>query len=454
MTDTIEAPVAAVTQERKIVTAVPGPRSQELHARRLAVVPPGVGAALPIYVAKAAGAILVDVDGNQFIDLGAGIGVTTVGHAEEHVVAAAAAQLQDVIHTLFTVTPYEEYVRVAELLAEKTPGDFAKRTVLVNSGAEAVENGVKIARKHTGRSGVAVLDHAYHGRTNLTMAMNYKAMPYGAGFGPLGGSVHRAPNSYPYHDGLSGAEAAARTIGYLEKTVGAADLACLVVEPIQGEGGFVVPAEGYLPALQEWCTENGIVFIADEIQSGMARTGRWFASEHFGLVPDMVLSAKGIAGGLPLAGVTGRAEIMDSAQPGGLGGTFGGNPVAAAAAIAVFEQIDAGNLLAEADRIERVLKSRLGALQERHEIIGDIRGIGAMVAIELVKPGTSETTREPNPDAVNALVAHAAAHGVLILNAGTYGNVLRFLPSLAATDALLNDALDVLEEGFAALDRA
>ncbi|WP_291045748.1 4-aminobutyrate--2-oxoglutarate transaminase [Herbiconiux sp.] len=451
MTDTIDAPVYTVPQERKVVTAIPGPRSKELHERRLAVVPPGVTAALPVYVAKASGAVLVDVDGNQFIDLGAGIGVTTVGHANAAVVEAATAQLQDLTHTLFTVTPYEEYVRVAELLAQHTPGDFAKRTVLVNSGAEAVENGVKIARKFTGRNGVAVLDHAYHGRTNLTMAMNFKAAPYATGFGPLAGDVYRAPNSYPYHDGLSGAEAAARTINYLEKTVGASDLACLVVEPIQGEGGFVVPAEGYLPALQAWCTEKGIVFIADEIQSGMARTGEYFASTHFGLVPDMVLSAKGIAGGLPLAGVTGRAEIMDSAQPGGLGGTFGGNPVAAAAAVAVFEQIESASLLAEADRIGATLIAGLTALQEKYDVIGDVRGRGAMIAIELVEPGTASTTKTPHAEAVNAIVAHCAQNGVLALNAGTYGNVLRFLPSLAISDELLLDALSVIDEALAQL---
>lgn len=453
MTDTIATPVYTIAQERKVVTAIPGPRSRELQERRLAVVPPGVASALPVYIAKANGAIVVDVDGNQFIDFGAGIGVTTIGHTEASVIAAAAAQLQDVVHTLFTITPYEEYVRVAELLAEKTPGDFAKRTVLVNSGAEAVENGVKIARKATGRNGVAVLDHAYHGRTNLTMAMNFKAAPYATGFGPLAGDVYRAPNSYPYHDGLSGADAAARTILYLEKTVGAADLACLVVEPIQGEGGFVVPAEGYLPALQEWCTANGVVFIADEIQSGMARTGAWFASEHFGLVPDMVLSAKGIAGGLPLAGVTGRASIMDTAQPGGLGGTFGGNPVAAAAAIAVFEQIETGGLLAEADRIGATLRDGLEALQATYDVIGEVRGIGAMMAIELVEPGTGSTTKTPNAEAVNAIVAHAAQQGVLLLTAGTYGNVLRFLPSLAVSDELIGEALSVIDDALAALTR-
>src|SRR3954468_22563838 len=360
MSDTLLENLSASSSEpvsprREVVTAIPGPKSQALHERRVKVVPPRVHSPPPVYIERANGAILRDVDGNQFIDLGAGIGVTTIGHTRQEVVDAAQAQLDSFLHTLFTITPYESYIRVAELLAEHTPGDHEKRTVLVNSGAEAVENGVKIARKYTGRSGVAVLEHAYHGRTNLTMAMNFKAMPYSLRYGPLAGDVYRAPNSYPLHDGLSGPDAAARTISYLEKTVGASDLACLVVVPIQGEGGFIVPAEGFLPALQEWCTANGIVFIADEIQSGMARTGQYFASEHFGLVPDLVLSAKGIAGGLPLAGVTGRAEIMDASQPGGLGGTFGGNPVACAAAIAVFERIEQDGLLGAAQRIEGVL---------------------------------------------------------------------------------------------------
>ncbi|MGO4784004.1 4-aminobutyrate--2-oxoglutarate transaminase [Cryobacterium sp. W22_MBD10_FK3] len=460
MTDTLtdsaaasapSSPVYTVTQERKIVTAIPGPRSTEMHQRRLAAVSSGVSSALPVYIKKASGAIIVDLDDNQFIDLGAGIGVTTVGHSESSVVTAATGQLNDFVHTLFTITPYEEYVRVAELLAAHTPGSFAKKTVLINSGAEAVENGVKIARKYTGRRAVAVLDHAYHGRTVLTMAMNYKAAPYATGYGPLASDVYHAPNSYPYHDGLSGAEAAARTIAYLEKVIGASDLACLVVEPIQGEGGFMVPAEGYLPLLQEWCTANGVVMIADEIQSGMARTGAYFASEHFGWEPDLVLVAKGIAGGMPLAAVTGRAEILDASQPGGLGGTFGGNPVACAAAIAVFEAIERNNLLAEGQRIEKTLRAGLSTLADKYDIIGEIRGRGAMIAIELVQPGTQTTSKAPNAAAVTAIAAYAAQHGVLLLTAGTYGNVLRFLPSLAVTDALLADALSVIDDAMAAL---
>ncbi|MFT2817876.1 4-aminobutyrate--2-oxoglutarate transaminase [Leifsonia sp. A12D58] len=464
MTDTLATPAAqasastaassaaaTVTQERRIVTAIPGPKSVELQKRRLETVSDGVSSMLPVYIEQAHGAILRDVDGNQFIDLGAGIGVTTIGHTESSVVDAATSQVGQFIHTLFTITPYEEYIRVAELLAEHTPGDFKKKSVLINSGAEAVENGVKIARKYTGRRAVAVLDHAYHGRTNLTMAMNYKAAPYATGYGPLAGDVYHAPSSYPYHDGLNGADAAARTIAYLEKVVGASDLACLVVEPIQGEGGFMVPADGYLPALQEWCTANGVVMIADEIQSGMARTGAYYASEHFGWVPDLVLTAKGIAGGLPLAAVTGRAEIMDSSQPGGLGGTFGGNPVACAAAIAVFEAIENNDLLAEGQRIEKTLKAGLTELQNSTDIIGEIRGHGAMVAIELVQPGTGNTTKEPNAAAVASISAYAAQHGVLLLTAGTYGNVLRFLPSLALTDDLIADALSVIDDAIRAL---
>ncbi len=433
------------------MTAIPGPKSQAIHERRSKVVAAGASSGFPIYVDHAHGAILVDVDGNHFIDLGSGIGVTTIGHTDDGVVAAASRQVGELTHGLFTITPYEGYVRVAELLAAHTPGDFAKKTVLVNAGAEAVENGVKIARKYTGRKAVAVLDHAFHGRTNLTMAMNYKAMPYGLGFGPFASDIHHAPNSYPYHDGLSGAQAAARTISFLEKTVGAEDLACLVAEPIQGEGGFMVPAEGYLTALQKWCTEKGIVFIADEIQSGMARTGKYFASEHFGLVPDLVLSAKGIAGGLPLAAVTGRAEIMDAAHPGGLGGTFGGNPVSTEAAIAVFEAIEKGNLLAEAKRIEGTLKAELLRLQAKFPIIGDIRGLGAMIAMEFVMPGTENSTKEPNAAAVSAISKHAFDNGVILLTAGTYGNVIRFLPSLAVSDALILDAVSVIEDALAKL---
>jgi 4-aminobutyrate aminotransferase / (S)-3-amino-2-methylpropionate transaminase / 5-aminovalerate transaminase len=446
MTDTLSAPVSStvgehhVAQERRIVTAIPGPRSQELHARRLRVVSGGVSTTLPVYIDRAHDAILVDVDGNHFIDLGGGIGVMGVGHTNDAVVDAVREQVGKVTHTLFGVTPYESYVRVAELLVEHSPGDHAKKVVLVNSGAEALENAVKIARKHTGRNGVAVLEHGYHGRTNLTMAMNFKAMPYNLGFGPFASDVHHAPSSYPLHDGLSGADAAKRTISFLEKRVGASDLACLVVEPIQGEGGFIIPAEGYLLALQEWCRANGIVFVADEVQSGVGRTGAWYASEHFGIVPDLITTAKGIAGGMVLAGVVGRADIMDASHPGGLGGTYGGNPVACAAAVAVFDEIERRNLLAEAKRIEGTLVPLLRELQSQHPVIADVRGIGAMIAIEFLDP----ETREPDAAIVSRIAAAAAQEGVLVLVAGTFGNVLRFLPPLVTSDELLRDAVSVL----------
>ena len=446
MTDTLSQAPASSTSAR-IITEIPGPRSKELHERRVKAVSAGVAATFPIYAASAHDAIIEDVDGNRFIDFTGGIGVMTIGHTNDAVVSAVSHQASQVTHTLFTVAGYEPYIEVCELLAKHTPGNFAKKSVLVNSGAEAVENAVKIARKHTGRSEVAVLHHGYHGRTNLTSAMNYNMHPYGTGFGPLAGSVHHAPNSSPFHDGLSGAEAAERTITFLEKRVGASQIACLVVEPIQGEGGFIVPAEGYLPALLDWCHANGIVYVSDEVQSGMARTGAYFASEHFGIEPDLVTSAKGIGGGMPIAAVTGRAEIMDASHPGGLGGTFGGNPVSSAAVVAVFSEVDKRDLLSEAKRVQKTLKPALLDLQKKHSVIGDVRGIGAMLAIEFV----DQKTGKPAPDVAKAVQTHALNSGVLILTAGTFGNVLRFLPPVVITDEQLLEAVTVMDEALASL---
>lgn len=446
MTDTLSASTATSTS-RSVVTAIPGPKSLALHERRLKAVSGGVSATFPIYADHAHDAILVDLDGNHFIDFTGGIGVMTVGHTNDAVVDAVSDQVSKLTHTLFAVTGYEPYVRVCELLAEKTPGSFHKKSVLVNSGAEAVENAVKIARKYTGRTEVAVLQHGYHGRTNLTAAMNYNMHPYGTGFGPLAGSVHHAPNSYPYHDGLSGAQAAERTITYLEKRVVASQIACLVVEPVQGEGGFIVPAEGYLNALVEWCNANGIVYVSDEVQSGMARTGAWFASEHFGIEPDLVVSAKGIGGGMPIAAVTGRAEIMDASHPGGLGGTFGGNPVSSSAVVAVFDEVEKRDLLGEARRVEKTLKPALLDLQKKHAVIGDVRGMGAMLAIEFTDP----STKKPAADVAKAVQTYALQHGVLILTAGTFGNVLRFLPPVVITDDQLLDAVGVMDEALSHL---
>ena len=438
-----------IEQKRLLVTSIPGPKSQALHAHRLEHVGHGVGTSLPAYIDSAHGAILVDVDGNQYIDMGSGIGVTTIGHTNPGVVAAVSEQVAKLTHTLFTVTPYMPYVQVCEILNRHMPGNFVKRSALFNSGAEAVENAIKLARKFTKRNEIAVFDHAYHGRTNLTMAMNFKNMPYADGFGPFAGSVTHVPMSYPFHDPeVTGEEAATRAINYMEKRVGANNLAAVVIEPIQGEGGFIVPAPGFLKTLSAWTHANGIVLVADEVQAGIARTGQWFASEHEeGFEPDLMTVAKGIAGGMPISAVVGRAEIMDSSHPGGIGGTFGGNPVAAAAAISVLKQIEDGGVLEKAKHIETVMMARLELMKAKYPVIGEIRGRGAMIAIELVQPGT----RTPNSAAVDAVVKHSHLNGVVILNAGTYGNVIRFLPSLAISDELIHDALDVVEDGLAKL---
>ena len=421
-----------------------------LQKRRTEVVSAGVGTMLPVFVDEAHGAILKDVDGNQLIDMGSGIGVVTIGHTNEKLVAAVQEQVSKLTHTLFTVAPYEPYVRAAELLTSHAPCGKKKKAAFFNSGAEAVENAVKIARRATGRTEIAAFDHSYHGRTNLTMAMNFKMHPYGTGFGPLAGSVHHAPMSYPFRDpeGMTGPEAATRAITYLEKRVGASQLAALFIEPIQGEGGFIVPAPGFLLTLQEWTRANGIVLVADEVQSGMARTGKWFASEwEEGFEPDLITVAKGIAGGMPLSGVVGRAEIMDAAHAGGLGGTFGGSPTAVAAAVAVMEQFEEGGWFERAEQVGEILSGRLTAMQNNYPVIGNVRGRGAMQAIELVKPGTMD----PNPEATDAVMKHCHQNGVMVLNAGTYNNVLRFLPPLAISDELLHDALDVLAAGLAKL---
>jgi 4-aminobutyrate aminotransferase/(S)-3-amino-2-methylpropionate transaminase len=447
--DVTTAPLGgpSLPQERRLVTAIPGPRSQELLARKAAAVPAGVGHTVPIQAVAAGGGVVVDADGNSLIDLGSGIAVTSVGNAHPGVVAAVQAQAAQFTHTCFMISPYDSYVAVAEALNRLTPGDHEKRTALFNSGAEAVENAVKIARKYTGKPAVVAFDHGYHGRTNLTMALTAKAMPYKSGFGPFAGEIYRAPLSYPFRDGLGGADAAARAISMIEKQVGADNLAALIIEPIQGEGGFIVPADGFLPALVDWCRQNGVVFIADEVQTGFARTGEMFASDGFGIVPDLVTTAKGLAGGLPLAAVTGRAEIMDASHAGGLGGTYGGNPIACAAALAAIDAYEHEGLVERAREIGAILTARLEALQQADPRVGDVRGRGAMVAAEFVDPATGA------PDAaLAAAVAKAAiAEGVILLTCGTYGNVIRFLPPLSIDDDLLGEGLDVLAASLAAV---
>ncbi len=449
---TIDSPPVAVggpslPQERRLVTAIPGPRSLELMARKSTAVAAGVGHTAPINAVAAGGGVVVDADGNSLIDLGSGIAVTGVGNSHPAVVAAIQDQAARFTHTCFMVSPYEGYVAVAEALNRVTPGDFPKKSALFNSGAEAIENAVKIARKYTGRQAVVAFDHAYHGRTNLTMALTAKSMPYKSGFGPFAAEVYRAPMSYPYRDGLSGADAAAKAISVIEKQVGAANLAAVLIEPIQGEGGFIVPAPGFLEALSAWCTANGVVFIADEVQTGFARTGAMFASELFGIVPDLIATAKGIAGGLPLAAVTGRADIMDATHVGGLGGTYGGNPIACAAALASIDVFENDGLIERAREIGAVLFARLDAMKAADPRIGDVRGMGAMVAIELVDPATGD------PDAgLAGMVAKACiAQGVIVLTCGTYGNVFRFLPPLSIGDDLLHEGLDVVAAALAGL---
>jgi 4-aminobutyrate aminotransferase/(S)-3-amino-2-methylpropionate transaminase len=439
---------ASLTQRRSLLTDIPGPRSVEKLARKRKYVADGVGTTLPVFIEAAGGGVLLDADGNQLIDLGSGIAVTTVGNAAPEVVRRVQEQVAAFTHTCFMVTPYDGYVDVCEALAELTPGDHAKKSALFNSGAEAVENAVKIARVSTGKDAVAVFDHAYHGRTNLTMAMTAKNMPYKHGFGPFAGEIYRVPMSYPFREtaGIKGEDAAARAIDQLEKQVGADNLACVVIEPILGEGGFVVPAEGFLPAIAAWCRENEVLFVADEIQSGFCRTGEWFACDHEGVVPDLITTAKGIAGGLPLAAVTGRSEIMDAVHVGGLGGTYGGNPVACAAALGAIEEMRSHDLVARARAIEALIRRRLDALAADHPVIGDIRGRGAMMAIELCAPGTT------TPDAARAaaVAAYCHASGVVVLTCGTWGNVFRFLPPLSISDELLEEAFDVVTEAFAA----
>jgi 4-aminobutyrate aminotransferase/(S)-3-amino-2-methylpropionate transaminase len=444
MTTTEPAGGPSLPQQRHLATAIPGPRSVELQARRTAAVSAGVGGTLPVFITAAGGGVLVDVDGNSLIDLGSGIAVTTVGNAAPRVVTRVQEQVAAFTHTCFMVTPYESYVQVCEELAALTPGAHEKRSALFNSGAEAVENAVKVARAYTKRQAVVVFEHGYHGRTNLTMALTAKNMPYKQSFGPFAPEVYRVPLSYPYHDGLDGKDALKRAVSRIDKEVGAANVAAIVIEPIAGEGGFIVPAQGFLPGLSEYAQANGIVFVADEIQTGFCRTGDWFACDHEGVVPDLITTAKGIAGGLPLAAVTGRAEIMDAVHTGGLGGTYGGNPVACAAALGAIETMRAEDLPAAARRIEQVMVPRLQEIADAPGRIGQVRGRGAMLAVEIVLPGSAE------PDAATTGAVAAACHrqGVVVLTAGTYGNVLRFLPPLTIPEPLLVEALGVLAAAF------
>lgn len=438
------APVSAAG--RHLVTSLPGPRSLALQSAREQSVARGFGVVLPVFIDHAEGAILVDVDGNRIIDMASGIAVTSVGAAAPEVGAAVAEQAMQFTHTCFMVTEYDGFTRVAEALNRLTPGDHEKRTALFTTGAEAVENAVKIARAHTGRPAVIVLDHAYHGRTLMTMTMTAKNVPYKEGFGPFAPEVYRAPSAYPYRWPGGAEHAAEQALAALEEMVttqiGAQNVACIVAEPIQGEGGFIVPAAGYLAGVQELARRHGILFVADEIQTGFARTGAMFACEHEGLVPDLIVTAKALAGGLPLAAVTGRADVMDAVAPGGIGGTYAGNPISCAAALATIDLMERDDLVARAREIEALAMPRLQELQRASPFVGDVRGRGAMLALEFVVPGTTD----PDPTAAKAVAGRCNAEGVLTLTCGTFGNVIRLLPPLVIPHDLLSEALDVLEQ--------
>jgi len=443
--------LTSVPQQRLLVTEIPGPKSKAEIQRRSEEVSGGLGMAFPAVIARAGGAILVDLDGNQIIDMAAGIGVNNIGNSAQRVVDRVIEQVQDFSHTCFTVAPYQGYIDVCAKLNAHTPGTHKKKSVLVNSGAEAVENAVKIARHATKRQAIVVFEHAYHGRTNLTMALTAKNMPYKDGFGPFATEIYRMPMPYELRwlgDKATITQDALDEVAHkIEKEIGTNNVAAILIEPIQGEGGFIVPPKGFLPGLSKYCADNGIIFIADEVQTGFARTGNMFAVEDENVVPDMIITAKGIAGGLPLAAVTGRAEIMDAVHASGLGGTYGGNPVACAASLGVFETIEEDGLIQRAREVGKIMGHALCELASKYPVIAEIRGRGAMMAIELVKPGSLE----PNSEAMTKVINFCAKKGVLLLSAGTYSNVIRFLPPIVISDELLLDAMNVLDEAFASL---
>lgn len=438
-----------IPQERKVVTAIPGPKSQELIKRRNEAVSAALGMAIPVVVEKAGGGVIVDVDGNSIIDMGAGIAVVNVGNSADRVVANVQKQVEAFTHTCFMIAPYMGYIEVCEALNRLTPGSHKKKSALFNSGAEAVENAVKIARRFTKRQAVVVFEHGYHGRTNLTMGMTAKNMPYKDGFGPFTPEIYRMPMAYPYR-WPGGPEACERealdlVLHKIDKEIGATNVACIVIEPILGEGGFVVPPKGFLPGLKKYCEANGILFVADEVQTGFARTGTMFACEDEEVIPDLITTAKGIAGGLPLAGVTGRADVMDSIHASGIGGTYGGSPIACAAALGAIATIEEEKLVERSQFLGSIISEALHKMKAKYSVIGDVRGRGAMQAIELVLPGTDE----PNPGAQASIIKYCQQKGVLILSAGTYGNVIRLLPPLVMPEHLLKEALLILDEAIA-----
>lgn len=434
---------------------IPGEKSRALLARRQQFVARGVSATLNAFVARAEGAIIEDVDGNRFIDFAGGIGVMNVGHSRPEVVQAIAEQAAKFTHTCFSVMMYEPYVELAERITRLAPGNFPKKAIFFNSGAEAVENAVKIARYATGRPAIIVFDNGFHGRTLLTMSMTAKVRPYKYRFGPYAPEVYRAPFPYPYRMNMTPAEATDACIAELKRMfvgeVAPDQVAAIIVEPLQGEGGFIPAPPGFLKALKALCEEHGILFVADEIQTGFCRTGQMFAVNHDGVEPDMLLIAKSMGAGMPISGVVGRAEVMDAPPPGTLGGTFSGNPVACAAALAVLDIFEREDLAERSRQIGRVVMERFLELQKQYPLIGDVRGQGGMLAMELVK---DRATREPDAQAVSDILAAAHQRGLLLINAGMYGNVIRILVPFNITDDQLNQGLDILSESIATVANA
>jgi 4-aminobutyrate aminotransferase/(S)-3-amino-2-methylpropionate transaminase len=435
-----------------LVTGIPGPLSQELQQRREANIPRGVVSVLPVFVRRASGAIIEDIDGNQLLDFSGGIGCQNLGHGRPEVVSAIREQSEQFLHTCFTVTPYEGYVRLAEELNSRAPVNGPKKTFLVNSGAEAVENAVKIARHYTGRQAVIAFEDAFHGRTQLALSLTGKSKPYKSGFGPFAPEIYRMPYAYCYRCPYNLAHPAcevecARSMETVfKRQVAAESVAAVIFEPVLGEGGFVAPPPDWFEVIYRTCREHGILIIADEIQTGFCRTGPLFTCELFGIEPDLILSAKSIAGGLPLAAVTGRAEIMDSPEPGGLGGTFGGNPVACAAALEILKGVDSLRVTECSARIGRLFESVTREWPGRFSLIGDIRGLGAMRAIELVR---DRITKEPAPDETRDVLAACHRRGLVLISAGTFGNVIRLLVPLTATEEQIEEGLRVLERALA-----
>ena len=435
-------------------TPIPGPKSRALSERRDKAVPRGLSHGTPIYVAKAEDAWLEDVDGNRYIDFAGGIGCLNIGHRQESVVGAVHDQLDKFLHTCVQVTPYEGYVRLAERMNQVTPGKFSKKTLFVSSGAEAVENAVKIARAYTKRPAIIAFEDAFHGRTMMTLALTSKTHPYKAGFAPFPGEVYRVPFAYCYRCSynLKYPSCDLYCARHLEDTfkrvVANEEVAAVIAEPVLGEGGFIAPPPDYFKVLVDLCHKYGILFIADEIQSGFGRTGALFASERYGIEPDVLVTAKSLGGGLPLAAVTGRAEIMDAPALGGLGGTFAGNPLSCAAALAVLDLFARENLLGRANQLGDRFQRRAREWQRAWPVVGDVRGLGGMQAIELVK---SQETKAPASDETKQITQYCYEHGLITITAGTYSNVIRILVPLVATDAQIDEGLDVLESALAAV---